>query len=68
MTDTLGLHVTEGIAGYWSYHLSRQGTNATALCGARTMSTSIPLSGWGHIGHLNEKWCTECTRLRSEMK
>jgi hypothetical protein len=39
-----GLHVTEGIAGVWFYHLSREGTKATALCGAKTMSTQIPMS------------------------
>lgn len=54
------LHVTEGIGGVWFYHLSLASTNATALCGARTMNTSIPLASWGVRGHLNEGWCAKC--------
>lgn len=54
------LHITEGIGGAWFHHLSETNTNATALCGARTMNTSIPLARWGLRGHLNEGWCAEC--------
>ena len=54
------VHVTEGIGGVWFYHLSVEGTNAKALCGAKTMYTSISLASWGVRGHLNEGWCTKC--------
>ena len=55
-----GLHITEGIGGVWFYHLSLASTNATALCRAKTMSTSIPLASWGVRGHLNEGRCAKC--------
>lgn len=55
-----GMHVTEGISGVWFYHISVEGTNATALCGAKTMLTHIPMSAWGVRGHLNEGWCKAC--------
>lgn len=54
------LHITEGIGGVWFYHLSVASTNATALCGAKTMNTSIPMASWGVRGHLNEGWCAKC--------
>ena len=54
------LHITEGIGGSWYYHLSVPGTNATALCGAKTMSTALPLSSWGVQGHLSERYCSHC--------
>ena len=60
-----GLHVTEGVSGVWHYHLSSAGTNATALCGAKTMSTEVPVSAWGARGHLNEKWCATCASQAS---
>ena len=61
-----GLHITEGIGGVWFYHLSLASTNATALCGARTMNTSIPLASWGVRGHLNEGWCEKCATQGAE--
>lgn len=57
------LHITEGRAGTWYYHLSQAGINATAVCGAKTMHTEIPLSAWGVRGHLNERWCPTCAEL-----
>jgi hypothetical protein len=54
------LHITEGIGGVWFYHLSLASTNATALCGAKTMNTTIPIASWGVRGHLNEGWCAKC--------
>lgn len=56
------LQVVEGISGYWFYHLSNT-TPAHALCGAHTMYTAVPLSAWGCIGHLHERYCAECARL-----
>jgi hypothetical protein len=57
------LHVTEGVSGTWFYHLSHTVTNATALCGARTMNTGIPMKSWGVRGHLNERWCATCAEM-----
>jgi len=61
--------VTEGIHGYYAYHLSHQGQHAKSLCGERTMSTSLPLKMFG-VGKpapegsgLNGRWCEECKRL-----
>lgn len=56
-------HITEGVSGTWYYHLSDVSTNATALCGAKTMYTAIPMKSWGVRGHLNERWCAKCAEL-----
>ena len=61
-----GLHITEGVGGVYSYHLSEAGTNARSLCGAQTMNTQIPVSSWGVRGHLSEKWCAKCASLGAE--
>lgn len=61
--ESNGIHVTEGVSGYYSYHLSELGINAKSLCGAKTMLTSVPLASWGAKGHLNEKYCAECAQL-----
>jgi hypothetical protein len=55
-------HITEGVSGTWYYHLSHPTTNATAICGAKTMNTAIPLKSWGVRGHLNERWCAACAQ------
>jgi hypothetical protein len=60
------LHVTESVRGSHSHHLSEQETNARALCGDLTMSTSIPISGWGHKGHLQERYCNDCFEIASK--
>lgn len=57
------LKIAESVHGTWFYHLSRTEHSEKALCGARTMHTSIPLSTWGHIGHLNERYCADCWRI-----
>jgi hypothetical protein len=60
LTAVTGVHITEGRAGMWFYHLSRTGVNGESLCGRPTMSTQMPLRLWGTKGHLNERYCTEC--------
>jgi len=56
--------VTEGVESTWYYHLSwADGRNRTALCGASVFATLVPLTAWGHVGHLRERWCSECRRL-----
>jgi len=56
-------HITEGVSGTWFYHLSDVSTNASGLCGAKTMNTAIPLKSWGVRGHLNERWCATCAEI-----
>lgn len=56
------LRIVEGVSGTWFYHLARESELTTALCGARTMETRIPLTAWGKISHLNERWCAKCSK------
>jgi ferredoxin len=58
------LHIVEGVAGMWHYHLSETGQNwQPTLCGNnRVMRTSLPLSKWGTVGHLKETYCKECEK------
>lgn len=56
------VHITESIGGNWFYHVSPQGINGKAVCGARTMHTSVPLNAWGIKTHLNERYCSECAK------
>ena len=59
--------ICEGISGMWHYHLHRNGTPEKALCGARTMSTSLPMSTWGHKSdHIPESYCEECEKMYQE--
>lgn len=61
--ETAVYKVSEGIHGTWFYHLSTNEHSTLGLCGARTMHTSVPLSAWGGVGHLNERYCKECEKL-----
>jgi hypothetical protein len=56
--------LVEGIHGTWHYHLSDDGK--TALCGAWVMRTGVPEDTWGYVGHLNERYCKQCERIRNE--
>ena len=62
------LVISEGVAGYWHYHLSVEGRITRGLCGAETMYTSIPLERWGVKGpsHLPKSYtyCKECEKAR----
>ena len=59
--------IVEGISGLWHYHVAEHGTNAKALCGARTMSTEMKLADWGKpFGeHLPKRptWCKTCAGM-----
>ena len=59
------MHIVEGVSGLHHYHVAEDGTNATALCGARTMSTSIKLEDWGvpFGDHFPKRptWCSRCS-------
>lgn len=64
------LRIVESVRGLWHYHLrdDEQSEHKTkpALCGARVMTTSIPLEQWDSTPdgyHLQEKWCKECFEL-----
>lgn len=60
----MSLHIVEGVSGLWHYHLAKSGTNATALCGARTMGTNIKIEEWalpfGEHFPKRPTWCHEC--------
>jgi len=60
--EVITLKIVEGIAGYYFYHLSESGENGKpALCGNKeVMSTGLPLSSWGYVGHLKERYCSLC--------
>jgi hypothetical protein len=62
--------VVEGISGHWHYHLAPWTTAGipTALCSARVMATSIPVSAWGTQTHLGEKWCANCEQKAREFE
>lgn len=66
------MKVTEGISGMWHYHLSADETPHVGLCGARVMSTGIPVESWGMAfgEHFPKKptWCAECERLGGAKK
>lgn len=59
--------ISEGISGYWHYHLSDVPFSTKALCGAQTMTTEIPLSGWrvpfGEHFPKRPTWCDKCESL-----
>ena len=59
------LKIVEGVAGYYFYHLSNN-TNHKSLCGEHTMQTGIPLSFWGKVSHLNERYCKNCDKMARE--
>lgn len=64
-----GIIVTEGVEGFYRYHLSSDAPHefVRGLCGARTMRTSIPVASWGiPFGeHLvpRPKFCEKCAEL-----
>ncbi len=52
--------ITEGVMGYYHYHISDKDKFIISLCGAQTMQTSISSDSWGQKSHLNERWCNKC--------
>ena len=64
MTKNISIH--EGVVGYYFYHIA---IDDKPLCGVakfvdyrnqHTMQTTIPLSAWGTITHLQERYCKRC--------
>lgn len=70
-TSPKGLMVTEGISGYWHYHISYTDSFVRSLCGASTMITSIPLHRWkvpfGEHFPKRPTWCSHCEQLRERL-
>ncbi len=58
--------ITEGVEGYWQYHFSNPGKTSRSLCGKATMQTEMTHEQWGFVGHLNEKYCSECEKLADQ--
>lgn len=60
MTDEY--QVTEGIGGMWHYHLApKNSAPSMALCGARTMSSQVPVAAWGRKpAHMPTSYCEAC--------
>jgi hypothetical protein len=59
--------IREGVRGTWFYHLGRT-HDYLSLCGEPSMFTSLPRSTWGHVGHLNERYCRKCKKLADEIE
>jgi hypothetical protein len=60
--------VTEGIEGYWHYHLSLKNEFTKSLCGISTMQCSLPYLSYklGIKTHLNEKYCQKCIEIMND--
>jgi hypothetical protein len=57
--------IVEGVEGYWHYHWSDHPKGIKSLCGRQTMSCELPERLWGLKGHLNERYCKECERMKN---
>ena len=63
------LVITEGVLGYWHYHVSYGNTRTRSLCDKQTMHTSIPLERWGvQFGEQRPKYATWCQTCEEKMK
>ena len=58
--------ITEGVMGTYHYHYSDSGHTARSLCGEHTMPTKLPLSSWGYVGQLGERYCKSCELLHTQ--
>lgn len=62
------MKITEGISGYWHYHLSRDSEPFTAICGAKVMGTEMPLTSWkvpfGEHFPKRPTFCKTCDELK----
>lgn len=60
------VEIVEGASGTWTYHLKRP-EDRKALCGKRTMKTSV--TGWGSKNPRNRiptSYCEECERIAAK--
>jgi hypothetical protein len=60
-----GYIITEGIEGYWHYHISHEKSFTKSLCGKQTMKCNLPEKGWGVKSHLRERYCSDCINIMS---
>jgi hypothetical protein len=62
--------IVEGVSGTYHYHLRDASLpNAASLpstCGARVMTTRLPLNSWGVKDHIPSHWCRTCAE-RAEL-
>jgi hypothetical protein len=56
------LRVVESTTCSRSYHL-RVGDDGKTLCGIEAVPTAIPVTSWGTVSHVRERWCKYCAEL-----
>lgn len=66
------MKITEGILGYWHYHLSEDDSPLKGLCGRQVMPTNMQLKDWGvpfgkHFSK-RQTWCKKCEQIKAEKK
>lgn len=61
------LRVAEGIHGTFYYHLRTPDAHR-GLCGDKVMPTSIPVSAWGTVTHIKERWCSRCAAAAKQLE
>ena len=67
--DESKFKVVEGIESTWHYHLRRVDQRVSeSLCGAQVFSTEIPVSAWGVVTHLRERYCSKCAEEAKKHK
>jgi hypothetical protein len=63
------LVITEGIMGYWYYHLSKPENINQSLCGKQVMRTAMSNTDWGINTELKERYCSNCEKfIKGEIK
>jgi hypothetical protein len=64
------MKITEGVAGLWHYHLSKDDSKSRALCGSQVMDTAMPLGDWkvpfGEHFPKRPTFCEECDKLKEK--
>jgi len=60
--------MVEEAMGYWYYHIAYKDLFTHPICGedVTTMQTSIPMSTWGFVDHLKERYCDACKKKYDE--
>jgi hypothetical protein len=61
--------IVEEVTGYYHYHIALKDTFTKSLCNKNItmMYTAIPLSTWGYVGHLNERYCDKCKEIKESL-
>lgn len=60
--------MVEEVYGNWFYHIAYKDFFTHPICGMDiiTMQTSIPMSTWGFVGHIRERYCDACKKKYDE--